>query len=158
MNPTDPLAALHPLRDPAPIPWWPPAPGWWLLCALALIALSLLAWWVLRRRRRNAYRRRALARLQELRERYSGDTGGQAYAAAVNALLKSVALIAYPRREVAACSGEPWLEFLHGTAPAGERFPEHFADAGYRADPPDIDREQSHRAAAHWLRHHRVRP
>jgi len=158
VNPTDPLAALHPLRDPAPIPWWPPAPGWWLLFALALVALSLLAWWLLRRRRRNAYRRRALARLQELQQRYPGDAGAQAHAAAVNALLKSVALIAYPRREVAACSGRQWLEFLHSTAPPGARFPDGFADAGYRADPPDIDLEQSHRAAAHWLQHHEARP
>ena len=64
-----------------------------------MIALSLLIWWSLRRRRRNAYRRRALARLQELRALHPGDTDAQAYTAAVNALLKSVALIAYPRRE-----------------------------------------------------------
>jgi len=158
VNPTDPLAALHPLRDPAPIPWWPPAPGWWLLFALALIAMSLLIWWFLRRRRRNAYRRRALARLQELRALHPGDTDAQAYTAAVNALLKSVALIAYPRREVAARSGGQWLEFLRSTAPAGEHFPDGFADAGYRAGLPGIDLEQSYRAAAHWLKHHEVHP
>ena len=31
MNPQDPLAALHPLRTPEPIGWWPLAPGWWVL-------------------------------------------------------------------------------------------------------------------------------
>ena len=66
MNPQDPLAALHPLREPLPIGWWPPAPGWWLLAGLALAALLLLAWHALRRYRANAYRRQALFRLTEL--------------------------------------------------------------------------------------------
>ena len=64
MNPQDPLAALHPLREPVAIGWWPPAPGWWLLAGLVLAALLALAWYALRRYRANAYRRQALARPQ----------------------------------------------------------------------------------------------
>ena len=70
MNPQDPLAALHPLREPLPVGWWPPAPGWWLLAALVLVALLALAWFALRRYRANAYRRQALARLRELATGY----------------------------------------------------------------------------------------
>src|SRR4029079_4220343 len=44
MNPND--AAQLPLRDthlPGLIAWWPPAPGWWLLAALALAGLAAFA-------------------------------------------------------------------------------------------------------------------
>ncbi|HCH75615.1 MAG TPA: DUF4381 domain-containing protein, partial [Pseudomonas sp.] len=45
MNPLDQLA---PLISPDPISWWPPAPGWWLLGLVLLMALGLL--WRLRHR------------------------------------------------------------------------------------------------------------
>ena len=41
MNP-DPasLANLRDIVEPPPVPWWPPAPGWWfLLTVLGLIAI-----------------------------------------------------------------------------------------------------------------------
>ena len=43
MNPTIDVSQL-PLRDihlPGPIGWWPPAPGWWLVAALVLVAVAL---------------------------------------------------------------------------------------------------------------------
>ena len=38
-------ASLENLRDiavPPPVPWWPPAPGWWVLGLLALLVLIYL--------------------------------------------------------------------------------------------------------------------
>ena len=154
MNPQDPLAALHPLREPLPIGWWPPAPGWWLLAGLAIAALLLLAWYALRRYRASAYRRRALARLAGLAAEYRQQADAQRLLADTNALLKSTALVAYPRREVAACSGPEWLAFLNSSLGQEDQFPGEFVSGAYRKRCPDIDADQILRAASSWIRRH----
>ena len=40
MNP-DLLSQLRDIHSAAPVSWWPPAPGWWVL---GLLLLVLLAW------------------------------------------------------------------------------------------------------------------
>jgi hypothetical protein len=113
MNAQDPLAALRPLHAPQPIPWWPPAPGWWLLAALALGAAAWLVWW----RRRMAPRSAALSELSSLASR-SRDPVERA--AAVNRLLKRYALICWPHSGVASLTGEDWLAFLDEHGGAGD--------------------------------------
>ena len=157
MNPQDPLAALHPLREPLPAHWWPPAPGWWILLGLLALSIVILGWILLRRRKARAYRRQALAQLESLRTQYRQTQDANAYLGAANALLKSAALIAYPRREVAASSGSRWLEFLnHGLAPA-DQFPEDFVNGAYRKSGIAIDVEQLHSTASKWIRRHEVK-
>ena len=63
-----PLADLRPLMAPAPVSWWPPAPGWWILAFLCIIALAALAIWAYRRRlryQRTRYQREAIALLEQ---------------------------------------------------------------------------------------------
>jgi len=105
----DPLAALRPLHPPAPVDWWPPAPGWWALTVL-LLGLLGLAWW---QYRRTALRRVALAELHRL-ERSAPDDSR--LSAGVNQLLRRVALACFSRRQVAGLSGEAWLQFLDAQA------------------------------------------
>lgn len=157
MNPQDPLAALHPLREPPPVGWWPPAPGWWLLLGLLTVAIVIVAWILLRRRRARAYRREALAQLDVLREQYRQNRDTNAYLAAANALLKSAALIAYPRRAVAASSGASWLAFLNQGLPPSDQFPEEFVSGVYRKNDTAIDVEQLHSTAANWIKRHKVK-
>ena len=62
MDPNLPLRDIH---LPAPISWWPPAPGWWLLLFGIPTLLILLAWlwrWV----RRKTVRKLALAELESI--------------------------------------------------------------------------------------------
>ncbi len=132
MNPQDPLANLHPLREPELIGWWPPAPGWWVLLALVVVLLIVAAWWLLKRYRANAYRRRALARLQQIYAAYEQDGDGRRCLHEVNGLLKTVALAAWPQRAVAATSGTGWLAFLNETCPRAAGFPPQYADALYQ--------------------------
>lgn len=157
MNPQDPLAALHPLREPLPVDWWPPAPGWWILLGLLALSLVILGWILLRRHRARAYRRQALTQLESLRTQYQHTQDANAYLGAANALLKSAALMAYPRRDVAASSGSRWLAFLNdGVAPA-DQFPEEFVNGAYRKSGMAIDVEQMHSTAARWIKYHEAK-
>ena len=47
----DPLSQLRDIHLPQSGGFWPPAPGWWLLIAIA-IALGILAFVLIRRKRR----------------------------------------------------------------------------------------------------------
>ena len=156
MNPQDPLANLHPLREPLTIGWWPPAPGWWLLLIAGILILTILAYLIYQHRRRNAYRRRALLQLQSLHANQQVQSDGRQYLEEINALLKSVALHAYPRYEVAAQHGESWRTFLNRDLPPGDQFQPAFDDAAYQKSCPKIDITQLHRAAQHWIKHHKV--
>ncbi len=163
MNPQDPLAALHPLREPAAIGWWPLAPGWWVLIALAVLATAIACYYLVRRYRANAYRRLALKQLQTIQSRYADKLGEdeciQNTARDSNALLKSVALRVFPRQDIAALSGEAWLDFLNKTRrseSADTEFSAAFANAAYLPKTPDLDAEQLFRACQSWISKHRA--
>ena len=158
MNPQDPLANLHPLREPPPIGWWPPAPGWWLLAALVLVLLLALVFILWRRYRANAYRRAALAQLQRLQQVHDQHGDDLQFITQTNALLKSVALVAYPRREVAASSGQQWLAFLNSKLVKAQPFPEEFVSAAYCKDTPDVSVSQLYLTAQAWIKQHKVAP
>ena len=149
MNPQDPLAALAPLREPAAIGWWPLAPGWWFLIALAMLLLTVLGWLAWRRWRARAYRRLASARLTAI------DLSDPDYFAKVNRILKAVAVRSYGRRRVARLSGRQWLEFLQASSGGRVSFPEQLADAPYRK-PEDLlaQGDALSRAAQAWLGAH----
>ncbi|MCP5163913.1 MAG: DUF4381 domain-containing protein [Pseudomonadales bacterium] len=155
MNPQDPLAALHPLREPSPIGWWPPAPGWWAVAGVCLLALLLLGYVLWRRYRANAYRRKALARLEQLWLEQRRQPDLPRFLGELNTLLKAVAITAYPRRELAACSGDKWLAFLNASLRENERLPREFVSAAYRREPPQLDVAQLHRGARAWITRHR---
>lgn len=155
MNPQDPLSALHPLREPVLVGWWPPAPGWWVLLGMLLLLLLGMALFLWRRYRRNAYRRQALRQLQAIQAQYRQDGDSSRCIAAVNALLKSVALVAYPRRDVAASSGREWLAFLNGALDPAEQLESGFVDVIYNPHSRGPDLEQVQHSARSWIRRHK---
>ena len=160
MNPQDPLAALHPLREPELIGWWPLAPGWWLLIALAVLLLACIAVLLWRRHQSRAYRRQATQQLKSLRHAFNEGGDVPHYVQGLSRLLKATALQAYPREEIAAISGEAWPRLLNATMAAsspGDEFPAEFSDACYRAQPENIDTELLYRCAQHWIDQHEVR-
>ncbi len=148
--PADPAALLEMLRDiqlPAAVPWWPPAPGWWLL-----LSVALLAWLNWRYEWRAKWRRPAhsapmlsaqavaLAEFARTRAKFAenGDVG--ALVASLSALLRRVAMEFASRDEAAALTGDPWLAWLDART-GNEGFSAGpgrvLADAPYRA-PADV--------------------
>ncbi len=110
MNPAElPLRDLH-LPEPASA--WPPAPGWWLLLALALAALAWFAqrWW--RAYARNAARRQALRVLDTAVADFERHGNTVRLVAELSALLRRAMLAYAPRAEVAGLTGEAWLAWL----------------------------------------------
>lgn len=110
MNPTQlPLRDLH---LPDPVGWWPPAPGWWVLAAIALAAVA----WVVRRwlkdRARARARRHALSELNRYVEDYSRHGNAVTLGADISELVRRTMLAYAPREEVAGLTGEAWLAWL----------------------------------------------
>lgn len=135
MNHSDSLQGLRDLHLPAPVPFWPPAPGWWILAGL-IVVLSLFAVWWWRRRQRLAYRRAALSELQQLQQANQQGQSGAPILAELSILLRRVAMMRYGRDQVAALHGRAWLEFLDRTGRT-KQFTEQaqsLLDAPYRRD------------------------
>jgi hypothetical protein len=116
MTAATPLTARAPgpvLRDihlPAEPSWWPPAPGWWLLAVLALLALAGLAWIWRRRRRARQRQRHILGELDRLVLRRREDGDRAALLGGLHQLLRRVA-----REQDAAAAhlrGDAWRQVL----------------------------------------------
>jgi hypothetical protein len=149
------LDRLHDIVTPPPAPWWPPAPGWYVVLGVGGLLLlwagiKLAVGW-----RRDSYRRAALAELAALRT-----SPGPDFLARLSALLKRAALATYPRNEVAELSGDAWLEFLdrNGGVSAFVSGPGRpIADGPYARPAPldDSASEALFAACRFWLQHHR---
>jgi len=106
------LINLSDIVEPAAITWWPPAPGLVLFGMLILLwtVFAVMFWY--RRRQQNAYRRAALQELAAIEERIHQSQTRNEGIRQLSALLKRVALVAYPRRAVASLTGDRWNAFL----------------------------------------------
>ena len=110
----DSLAALRDIHLPEAVSLWPLAPGWWVLLALlaACIAAGAIGW----RRRRRSARRAALLLLAEVEDSFRTDGDTRRLAVSLSSLLRRVALLRFPRRDVASLHGEGWTSFLRAGA------------------------------------------
>lgn len=86
-----PGPVLRDIHLPAEPSWWPPAPGWWLLVVLMLLALAGLAWVWRRRRRMRQRQGRILGELDSLVRRHREDGDRAALLGGLHQLLRRVA-------------------------------------------------------------------
>jgi hypothetical protein len=109
MNPND--VSQLPLRDihlPAGIGWWPPAPGWWLLLALAVGAVLAVLW-----RYRSRYRERAALRGLKAVAKALSDGGSPGVCIQrISMIVRRFAMSVAGAQPVAGLTGEAWLRFL----------------------------------------------
>ncbi len=115
--------ALEQLRDihlPAPVAWWPPAPGWWITAALLVLLIAILAIRGYRRHQQQAFRRAALQECQQLRKRLAQGEAPQRIAQDLAQLLRRVARVIAPGQPAIGQCGDEWLKFLDATGCTGE--------------------------------------
>lgn len=100
-----PLAQLHDIIPPDAPDFWPPAPLYWflLIASMGLIAGAIYLYKGVKSERLKY--RAALFKLQQLK-----DKGADFIE--LNQLVKGVALLYFPRQQVASLHGEQWFDFL----------------------------------------------
>lgn len=139
---SDPLSELRDIHLPMDPPFWPPAPGWWLLGVLLVLLLGLF---VALLRRRSVQRRpaREVSRLLLEIESELARGGDPSLAARrASELLHRYLLAHYPREQVAGLHGEALAGFLLGISPTLADSRERLAwvlEAPYRPDADAVD-------------------
>ncbi|MFC0710328.1 DUF4381 domain-containing protein [Azorhizophilus paspali] len=165
MNPLDQL--LPPIPPPA-IPWWPPAPGWWLLALVALASLAVFCWLQWRRPRLpgvepvaaaqkilDPLRIAALEELAQLSKPYGMPAGP--WLQQLNALLKRLCRAHYPDNHSHTLSGRAWLAYLDSRCPAaGLTRWMILVEGSYRAECRLDDKaiDGLYQAVEIWIRRH----
>ncbi len=145
------LSQLKDIHGAPEAPFWPPAPGWWVLACLLLLLLAWFAVRGLRAWRLRRHRRVLQDRLAGLRQVHDPASEPQAWLAAVNRLLKAVALRARPGAGAERLSGAEWAAWL-----GGDESPEAFTAlaAGPWQACPEFDADAVEHAALDWIRRH----
>ena len=117
VNMTKTIMDLHDIVLPDAVSFWPPAPFVGLLLVLVVggLLLLMLRWWL--RWQAEAYRREGLSLSVKIETQLTSAAHTTEGLAALGALLKRVALAAFPREAVAPLYGEAWLHFLENTCP-----------------------------------------
>ena len=144
-DPATSLGHLHDIVLPAAVPWWPPAPGWYVLLALLVPVTAFVAWRAWKSWRANAYRRAALRELAGL-----GD------APAIAELLRRTALAVAPRPVVAARTGTHWTTWLdaQSTTAMSDAVRRSLSAGIYDRAPTDHEVEGLRDYAARWIEQH----
>lgn len=138
---------MHDIVTPAPVPWWPPAPGWYVVFAVLFLVASFFAWRFWRQWRANAYRREAL---RELRTATT--------AAAISELLRRTALAIAPRTKIAGLEAETWTDWLAEAAPVEMPGPVRHSLIRGPYDPASTDDVAALREfAGRWIKEHKAK-
>ncbi len=148
------LDQLEPVVSPPPVGLWPLAPGWWILMALALAAITAAvllgySWY-----KKNGYKREALRLILALTPEPTN-----VFAANINAILKRTALSAYAHAHatISQTFGAQWVEFLNNTTKA-PKFNDDAMQAlstGMYQKSPTFDANALKAMAIAWVKTHK---
>jgi len=114
MSNGDALARLRDIHLPAPISWWPIAPGWYglMVLVISLLLAGFLGW---RFYRRGGAKREGLRLLLIYEKQAQQGEPSAVICAQVTELLRRVALAYFPRQDIAGLHGDAWIRFLNQT-------------------------------------------
>ena len=118
-TPAQTTLQLRDIHLPGPPEFWPPAPGWWVLAAIAVglaTWVGVLLWRQVRIRRQ---RRHILALLERMEQSTNGAATPE-FLAQLSRLMRRLALMRFPRHEIASLTGIKWLQFLDSSGGNGQ--------------------------------------
>lgn len=146
----DQLRDIHAAASPG---LWPPAPGWWVLAALALVLLVLIARFGLQRLADRRRRRRLLKALDALNAEFDPELEPHEYLAGLNRLFRLVSLKAFPGTGCVRLQGEEWVAFIRSLLPekADTASLSALACGPYEAR-PEFDARALEQHAKTWVR------
>jgi len=154
MNP-DLLSQLRDIHTAPPVPWWPPAPGWWVLAFLLMVLLVWIGRRLLARYRIGRRRKQMLGWVDHLNATIDPQLQPQAYLATLNRIFKLVALRAFPERHCAAMAGQDWVDFLSDKMSNLQSAESLNVLASGPYDPaPRFDPEIISELTRHWITQH----
>ena len=99
------LAQLNDIIAPTAASPWPPAPFYWVLLIISIIAIGGLIYIFKKIKKQRLKQQTALLKLRQLQ---TGDTNF----IMLNQLIKGVALSYFPRQQVASLHGKQWFDFI----------------------------------------------
>ena len=157
MNPqgTDLLSQLRDIHGAPQLPWWPPAPGWWIIAIIVLALAGYGLYRGIRAWKRRLHRRRTLRWVDEIEQAIDPLNAPQEFVAAFNRIFKVIALRAFPEQPCASMQGEEWVGFLQremGGEPDVAQL-EALATGPYQPR-PHFDAEALGRLARRWILQH----
>lgn len=111
----DLLQQLHDIHEPPPIPFWPPAIGWWILSGLLLVLIPVV-FWIARALRRKQHRRQWKSMINAELDRveallHSPEPSSQAVME-ISVLLRRLYITQSGTRINSGATGEAWLRQL----------------------------------------------
>jgi len=114
MNPQggDLLSQLRDIHAAPDVPWWPPAPGWWLLAIVIAICLYFVLRYAVRRFRSHQRRIALIQYVDHVETSVDPLTAPQEFLSSLNRIFKLVALRAFPDSHCAYMQGEEWVDFV----------------------------------------------
>lgn len=107
-----PLPDIH---LPDSVSWWPPAPGWWLLLALLIIAGVVLWLWG-KRSPRPRLSKGAVAEINQLQARYPAQLSELQCLKELSSVLRRIGISYLGRERHAGITGHEWYRLLNDLA------------------------------------------
>lgn len=154
MNP-DLLSQLRDIHAAPAVPWWPPAPGWWVLAFLLLFLLTWLGRSLFARIRVHQRRKQMLAWVDHLNTNIDPQRDPHGYLSTLNRIFKLVALRAFPEQHCAALAGRDWADFLTANMKVSQSAESLNVLASGPYDPaPQFDADTMSELTRSWIKQH----
>lgn len=149
-----PLEKLRDIHLPEAISGWHWTLGWSLLLMAAFVGLLFTARVGYRRYRHGYAKRQALQLLTQYEQAYRIDRDSQRLCAEVSTLLRRVALVYFPREQVASLTDEQWIDFLNKTSKKSdfESVREQLLTLPYQHKVPHVNLDALLLGAKSWIK------